>query len=128
MVGFGTQQQPIAVNMHVLNILERVVHRPLGFGPSLKCNSICTLRAFEGYGNNVLSSWHSRLTGNHPIQEVQKKSQHGCQWCRYKENKCESSESTGSSKAKVVWAKIGCIACGVWFCGADCWNEFHGLD
>jgi hypothetical protein len=63
-------------------------------------------------------------------EQTEKKHRADCQWCKFKwieagrprPEGCKATKFEGPQNKEVMY----CTRCGVHFCSASCWNEFHG--
>lgn len=86
-------------------------------------------RARAGYDANQHTMLDPLWRG---ATKTENKHRADCQWCKFKwieagkprpEN-CKAAENKGPQNKEIMY----CTRCGVHFCSASCWNEFHGCE
>ncbi|KAK3244220.1 hypothetical protein CYMTET_46160 [Cymbomonas tetramitiformis] len=81
--------------------------------------------------SKMMDNMITKFVGKHPMKSLVNVTH--CQWCKFKvkvageKRKRDLSADSVDDGKKNPRAQFGCEACNVWFCGPECWNEFHGL-
>ncbi|KAK3239533.1 hypothetical protein CYMTET_50537 [Cymbomonas tetramitiformis] len=122
--------------------LEAGAKRFCGFSPApLNCEpdrrqSVSSNESVSGkravkLTSKMMDNMITRFVGKHPMKSLVNVTH--CQWCKFKvkvageKRKRDLSADSVDDEKKNPRAQFGCEACNVWFCGPECWNEFHGL-
>ncbi|KAK3251406.1 hypothetical protein CYMTET_21062 [Cymbomonas tetramitiformis] len=75
-------------------------------------------------------TYQRRTSGKHAMKDIpgQIRNSTECQWCKFRAKFAYGGQAVKALETKKPpKSHFGCKHCEVWFCGVQCWNEFHHL-